>query len=81
MTEGMVLPTLPSDTPAALGRSLMALRRRRGLTQSQLAQHLGLHRSYLSQLENGELSEQVKRLFDVLHALDAQLVVQDRHAT
>lgn len=77
----MALPTLPCDTPSALGRSLKALRRRRGLTQVELAQRLGLHRSYLSQLENGELSEQVKRVFDVLHALDAQLVVHDRQST
>jgi HTH-type transcriptional regulator / antitoxin HipB len=70
--------TLPSDTPDALGRSLKALRRRRGLTQAALAQNLGIHRSYLSQLESGELSEQVKRVFDVLNALEARLIVEDR---
>ena len=74
----MSLANLPSDTPAALGRAIKALRRRRNLTQVELADSLGLHRSYLSQLENGDLSEQVKRLFDVLHALDAKLVVHDR---
>lgn len=74
----MTAATLPSDTPDALGRSLKALRSRRGLTQAQLAESLGINRSYLSQLESGDLSEQVKRVFDVLNALEARLIVEDR---
>jgi transcriptional regulator with XRE-family HTH domain len=42
------------------------------LTQAALAEKLGIHRSYLSQLESGELFEQVKRVFDVLNALEAR---------
>ena len=68
---------LPASSPASLGRALKALRQRRGLTQADVATHLGMHRSYLSQLENGDLSEQVKRLFDVLRFLSANLIIED----
>jgi transcriptional regulator with XRE-family HTH domain len=46
---------LRMTSPAALGRSLRALRRQRGLTQAEVADQLGLQRSYLSQIENGDV--------------------------
>ena len=71
-------PPRATNNPARLGRSLQDLRRRRRLSQAQLAESLGVQRSYLSQLENGEFSEQVKRILDILNALDADLIVMDR---
>lgn len=58
--------------------TLRTLRRRRGLSQAELAAMVGIQRSYLSQLENGDVSEQVKRIFDVLIALSGELTVTDR---
>lgn len=69
---------LPSGTPAALGLTLRTLRRRRGLSQAELARTVGIQRSYLSQLENGEVSEQVRRIFDLLIALSGELSTSDR---
>jgi transcriptional regulator with XRE-family HTH domain len=71
---------LPASNPTSLGNALRLLRRRRGLSQAALAESLGVQRSYLSQLENGDFSEQVKRLFDTLNVLGADLVVLDRTA-
>ena len=69
---------LPASNPTNLGNALRLLRRRRGLSQAALAEVLGVQRSYLSQLENGDFSEQVKRIFDLLNALGADLSVTDR---
>jgi transcriptional regulator with XRE-family HTH domain len=71
---------LPMTSPAALGRSLRALRRRRGLSQAQVAEQLGLQRSYLSQIENGEVNEQVKRIVELVRLLGGDLSIRDREA-
>jgi transcriptional regulator with XRE-family HTH domain len=71
---------LPARDPVLLGHALKTLRKRRGLSQAELAQSLGLHRSYLSQLESGGLNEQVMRVFDVLMALNAELAIVDRES-
>jgi HTH-type transcriptional regulator / antitoxin HipB len=72
------LAVLPATNPTNLGNALRLLRRRRGMSQAALAEVLGVQRSYLSQLENGDFSEQVKRIFDLLNALGADLSVTDR---
>lgn len=37
-----------------LGRNLQTVRRARGLSQEQFAEHLGVHRTYMGGLERGE---------------------------
>jgi transcriptional regulator with XRE-family HTH domain len=43
-----------TDIRVRLGNRVRALRRKRGLKQVELAEMLGLDRSYLSEIENGK---------------------------
>ena len=64
--------------PAALGDALAFFRRKRQLTQTDVANEVGMHRQYLSNLERGEVSEQVERLMRVVRLLGLELVVRER---
>ncbi|MGZ5301950.1 MAG: helix-turn-helix domain-containing protein [Actinomycetota bacterium] len=57
----------------------MAIRHYReeaGLTQAQLAELAGLNRTYLSSLERGNETEQVRRLLRVLKQLGVRMTLQ-----
>ncbi len=45
------------------------------MTQAHLAEKAGLQRSYLSELESGKETEQVKRLFRVLRELGVRMTL------
>ena len=60
---------------ADLGRAIAGARRRRGVTQERLAQDLGIERSYLSQLENGEETLALQRSLRALRRLGAEVSV------
>lgn len=60
---------------ADLGRAIAGARRRRGVTQEQLAKELGVKRSYLSALENGEETIAVERTLRALRRLGAEVSV------
>lgn len=60
-------------TPASLGAAIRHFRKEAGLTQKELADLAGLQRSYLSELEVGKETEQVKRLFRVLRQLGVRI--------
>jgi transcriptional regulator with XRE-family HTH domain len=62
-------------TPASLGDAIRHYRIEAGLTQAQLANLAGLHRSYLSELESGKETEQVKRLLRVLRQLGVRMTL------
>ena len=64
--------------PAALGDALAFFRRKRSMTQADVAQEVGMHRQYLSNLERGEVSEQVERLMRVVRLLGLELEVRER---
>lgn len=53
-------------------------RTRRGLSQEALAAKLQMERAYLSRMEGGLATEQIKRTFAVLRELGMELVIQDR---
>lgn len=63
-------------TPAALGTAIRHYRRQAGLSQAELADLTGLNRTYLSALEQGQETEQTRRLFRVLRQLGARLSVE-----
>ena len=66
-------PSAPEDAllaPAALGRRLRGLRRKRHLTLEQLAAATGLNRGYLSRLENGEKSPSIATTLKLAKALE-----------
>ena len=45
---------MPTDIRARFGARLRSLRKRRGMTQVELADYLGLRRTYISDLERGK---------------------------
>ncbi len=62
-------------TPSSFGDAIRHYRTEAGLTQAELATMSGLQRSYLSELESGKETEQVKRLFRVLRQLGVRITV------
>jgi HTH-type transcriptional regulator/antitoxin HipB len=64
-------------TPASLGTAIRHYRRAAGLSQAELAEQVGVHRSYLSDLERGQSSEQVKRLLRILKQLGVRLTLDE----
>ena len=67
-------PTAGAETwvvrdPSVLGEVIRAARDANGMTQADLAEAAGLHRSYLSNLERGISTDQTERLFRVLRRL------------
>lgn len=66
--------TRPSD----LGDFLRRQRQRRGLTQAEMADELGISRRYLVEIEQGKPSLYTDRLFALLRELDVVLRVETR---
>jgi transcriptional regulator with XRE-family HTH domain len=62
-------------TPASLGAAIRHYREQAGLTQAELAERTGLHRSYLSELETGAETEQLRRIFRVLRQLGVRMTL------
>lgn len=60
-------------TPASLGAAIRHYRRQAGLSQAELAERTGLHRSYLSALEQGRETEQLRRILRVLKQLGVRM--------
>lgn len=62
----------------ALGRALRAARQARGMTQSELAERSRTNRFSIAQLEAGETTKVMEKLFEALAALELELVVRPR---
>jgi transcriptional regulator with XRE-family HTH domain len=60
----------------SLGQAIRHYRREAGLTQAELAKQSGLNRTYLSDLERGQETEQVKRLLRVLRLLGVRMKLE-----
>jgi DNA-binding XRE family transcriptional regulator len=60
----------------SLGQAIRHYRREAGLTQADLAKQSGLNRTYLSDLERGQGTEQVKRLLRVLRLLGVRMTLE-----
>lgn len=60
----------------SMGAALRQFRKEADLTQAQLAEMTGLERSYLSRLENGLETEQLRRLLALLSKLGLRLSVE-----
>lgn len=63
-------------TPAALGVALRHYRQQAGLTQAELAELTGLNRTYLSALEQGRETAQLRRLYRVLGHLGVRISLE-----
>jgi len=63
-------------TAASVGPAIRHYREEAGLTQEQLAEMAGLHRSYLSELEQGRETEQMRRILRLLKLLGVRATLQ-----
>ena len=72
--------TLPIHTPDQLAVHIKSLRKARGLTQSQLGERIGVKQARVADIERNPGSVSVDQLLQVLHALDARLLLADTHA-
>lgn len=64
-------------SPASLGAAIRHYRKEAGLTQAQLAEMAGLRRSYLSELESGKETEQLKRVLRLLRQLGVRMTLDE----
>ena len=60
----------PLSHEAAFGRVLKEIRRRRSLSQEELAAKSGYHRTYIGLLERGEKSPSLRTLFNLAETLE-----------
>ena len=63
-------------TPQSLGAAIRHYRTEAGLSQAQLAEIAGLNRTYLSNLESGKETEQVRRILRVLRHLGVRMTLE-----
>lgn len=63
-------------TPASLGTAIRHYRKQLGLSQAELAERAGLHRSYLSGLEQGKETEQLRRILRLLKQLGVRMTLE-----
>lgn len=68
----------PIITPDQLPAMLRSLRQSAGLTQTQLAERLGISQQSYARLEARPAAASVERLSKLLRALDAELVIHTR---
>lgn len=64
--------------PEELGKAIAQIRKHHRLNQSELAQWVGVNRQYVSVLETGDISTQVRRLFSILDALGFDMILEQR---
>jgi len=64
-------------TPESIGAAIRHFRRQAGMTQAELAESAGLHRTYLSNLESGKETEQVRRILRVLRELGVRMSIDE----
>jgi transcriptional regulator with XRE-family HTH domain len=61
----------------SIGEAIKHYRHQAGLSQAELAEMAGLNRTYLSALESGKETEQVRRLLLVLRQLGVRMTLQE----
>jgi HTH-type transcriptional regulator / antitoxin HipB len=61
-----------------LGGALRAARKKKGMSQTQVGQSVGLDQPSVSKIERGEASARMDTLFRLLAALDLELILQSR---
>jgi len=63
-------------TGASIGPAIRHYRLQEGLTQADLADLVGLTPSYLSRLENGDGTEELRRIIRILKQLGVRMTLQ-----
>jgi HTH-type transcriptional regulator/antitoxin HipB len=62
-------------TGASVGSAIRHYRRQAGLTQAELVDQVGLTTQYLSGLENGQETEQLRRVIRILKQLGVRMTL------
>ena len=57
------------------GRALAGVRDAAGLTQEQLAELIGVHRSYVAEIESGSTVQMIERLLRAFRRMGAEITV------
>jgi HTH-type transcriptional regulator / antitoxin HipB len=63
-------------TAASVGQAIRHYRIQAGLTQAELADQVGITRSYLSRLEKGQETEQLRRVIVLLRRLGVRATLR-----
>lgn len=71
------LQTFPIQTSAQLSVHLKSLRKARGLTQTALGERIGVKQVRMADIEKNPGAVSLDQLIQVLHALDARLLLAD----
>lgn len=61
-----------------VGAALRSLRKQAKLTQSELSQRVSMRQATISEIESADASTKLETLFDVLGALDLEIVIRKR---
>jgi transcriptional regulator with XRE-family HTH domain len=69
----MATPTASGTTPVQLGRSIRAVRERRGLSLRELARRVNVSPSFVSQIELGKANPSVGTLYSLVSVLGTTL--------
>lgn len=71
------LQTFAIQTPAQLSVHLKSLRKARGMTQTALGERIGVKQVRIADIEKNPGAVSLDQLLQVLHALDARLLLAD----
>lgn len=63
-------------TATSVGQAIRHYRMQAGLTQAELAEQVGIDRTYLSRLEQGHETEQLRRIIVLLRRLGVRATLQ-----
>jgi HTH-type transcriptional regulator/antitoxin HipB len=63
-------------TAVSVGQAIRHYRVQAGLTQAELADQVGITRTYLSRLEKGQETEQLRRIIVLLRRLGVRATLQ-----
>ena len=66
---------IPIQSPSQLSTHLKSLRKAQGLTQAQLGARIGVGQTRVADIEKQPGAVSVEQLLQVLHALDARLLL------
>lgn len=65
-------------TPTQIGEAIRQARRRQGLTQTQVADALGLSQQWISAVESGKPNARIGAVLDLAHALGLIMTIGPR---
>jgi HTH-type transcriptional regulator / antitoxin HipB len=74
------LQTFRIHTPAQLSVHIRSLRKARGLTQAELGKRIGVKQVRIADIEKNPGAVSLDQLLQLLHTLDAQLLLADTQA-